>query len=937
MFFLYNMYKLSFVQKNKYFLFNISMLEIRLIYILLYKFPVNHQKPYLYRRNKNHTIIDDYLERTEIFMKTFKTSNLWKRFLYGALSALMIFGGGRSPTVVDAADTFTLNVKVNNTANNGLGNIELDWSSYTNKNATFKGYQSKDEGKTWQTMSLMDYTSVKEIKVLQIYPVAEAKDQLKTWMETNGYGKGIIRTNAVSILDFNNNPDSYLKDLSGNWKYDVIFFGTWDGGGSDLTTASTQIVEQYIKDGKGCIFGHDTIYHVHPNMWSLRNYFNIAEYSSNTFPIGSKVYISKKGLFTSYPWKIGEIGKELVIPRAHSQYTHQANGDIWLRFSGYEENNQNFYLTTYNNCAMIQTGHSVGQATEDEQKIIANLIFYSYQLSEETSVTDNSAMDTAAPTKPVITLNGNKYNLASTDKGTSYQHKIEAFDMFDTSKLLNTSNVTSSTVISGFKGYRYIYDNSSDTKITGVNGTAITNDIIPYDSRYGYLHAAAVDNAGNVSETSTITVNQNTINYNAETVYPSWALDKTHAGGTLNITSETVNGNQTPVGATATTANGFTFDGWYSSSGVKVTNSPIIKPLNCNAEKKGGFIYPSNGGSSIYNVSTDTYTITTNANTGVYKNWGSGVYHISAEIPWNNWYIAEFEAWSPIDAECVIDINNWGPNGHSWNGNDNDNTGTRFYYQNRTDPVFSLKANTWKKIVIWYQNSNSKNTNHESLWDQHTIAFRYNESLGSQTFNVRNYKAAVSPTLIKELDTFTARFKPYEHTVAFDLNGGTGPVPTSFQKCTWTERNVSTTIPTRTGYTFKSWNTKKDGSGTAYNPGQTYNTDQNGGTVTLYAQWQYNPVSVKVPQILTGDHTGKSQFRVKCDSIAAGNITVEPDSSFNYIQDKLTVKAAVKRKSSSSVIDKNNHSVVYDIITDKPLAAGCWHGNFNIKLTLTKE
>lgn len=39
------------------------MIEIRSVYIFLYKFPVNHQKPYLYGRNKNHTIIDDYYRK----------------------------------------------------------------------------------------------------------------------------------------------------------------------------------------------------------------------------------------------------------------------------------------------------------------------------------------------------------------------------------------------------------------------------------------------------------------------------------------------------------------------------------------------------------------------------------------------------------------------------------------------------------------------------------------------------------------------------------------------------------------------------------------------------------------------------------------------------------------------------------------------------------
>lgn len=44
-------------------------------------------------------------------MKTFKASNMWKKFLYGALSTLLIFGGGRwSPTVVDAANAINLDV-----------------------------------------------------------------------------------------------------------------------------------------------------------------------------------------------------------------------------------------------------------------------------------------------------------------------------------------------------------------------------------------------------------------------------------------------------------------------------------------------------------------------------------------------------------------------------------------------------------------------------------------------------------------------------------------------------------------------------------------------------------------------------------------------------------------------------------------------------------
>ena len=51
---------------------------------------------------------------------------------------------------------------------------------------------------------------------------------------------------------------------------------------------------------------------------------------------------------------------------------------------------------------MIQTGHSSGQATTDEQKILANLVFYMNQLLFNTYTTnDASAQDVAKPNTPV--------------------------------------------------------------------------------------------------------------------------------------------------------------------------------------------------------------------------------------------------------------------------------------------------------------------------------------------------------------------------------------------------------------------------------------------------------------------------------------------------------------------------------------------------------
>ena len=61
--------------------------------------------------------------------------------------------------------------------------------------------------------------------------------------------------------------------------------------------------------------------------------------------------------------------------------------------------NIKYYLTTWNNTAMIQTGSSNGESTEDERKVLANTLFYLKQLTKKTEVLDNSARDIADPNK----------------------------------------------------------------------------------------------------------------------------------------------------------------------------------------------------------------------------------------------------------------------------------------------------------------------------------------------------------------------------------------------------------------------------------------------------------------------------------------------------------------------------------------------------------
>ena len=89
--------------------------------------------------------------------------------------------------------------------------------------------------------------------------------------------------------------------------------------------------------------------------------------------------------------------------------------------------------------------------------------------------------------------------------------------------------------------------------------------------------------------------------------------------------------------------------------------------------------------------------------------------------------------------------------------------------------------------------------------------------------------------------TMYAQWAAWQHTVAYNANGGTG-APGNQTKTYGSALTLSNTKPTRTGYTFSHW-AGDNGVGT-FAPGASYGADFNGGTVTLSAQWTPNKYTV---------------------------------------------------------------------------------------------
>ena len=95
----------------------------------------------------------------------------------------------------------------------------------------------------------------------------------------------------------------------------------------------------------------------------------------------------------------GNVWMELIEGNYWDEFSEIKN-DEQARRELPQDMNLKYYLTTWNNTAMIQTGHSNGQSTEDERKVLANTLFYLKQLTHKTEILDNSARDIADPNKP---------------------------------------------------------------------------------------------------------------------------------------------------------------------------------------------------------------------------------------------------------------------------------------------------------------------------------------------------------------------------------------------------------------------------------------------------------------------------------------------------------------------------------------------------------
>lgn len=147
--------------------------------------------------------------------------------------------------------------------------------------------------------------------------------------------------------------------------------------------------------------------------------------------------------------------------------------------------------------------------------------------------------------------------------------------------------------------------------------------------------------------------------------------------------------------------------------------------------------------------------------------------------------------------------------------------------------------------------------------------------------------------------TFYAGWEPISYTVVFDGNGADASSSMASQEFKYDESNaLNQNTFTRTGYTFTGWNTKDDGTGTAYaDKAEVSNlTYTDNERFILYAQWQPNQASITVTLPEYNEVNNLFSVTNKSDS----QVTFTPINGYkHYIW---YVNGTEKRQNTSNIV-----------------------------------
>jgi uncharacterized protein (TIGR02145 family)/uncharacterized repeat protein (TIGR02543 family) len=358
--------------------------------------------------------------------------------------------------------------------------------------------------------------------------------------------------------------------------------------------------------------------------------------------------------------------------------------------------------------------------------------------------------------------------------------------------------------------------NGGGGTITGQSAKAGTNIILPDGSklsRNGYTFGGwNTNNSGTgdfYSPGSSFSVTGNVTLYAVwnDVSAPTYTVNFNANGGTVSPTSAKTGDDGKLTSLPTPTRNGYSFDGWYT------------------AETGGAKVELSR-----------TYT----ANTTIYARWTLITYTIAFDA--NGGTVSSTSSTTNTDGK-LASLPTPTRNGYTFDGWYTAETGGTKVELSRAYTANATIYARWTLItytITFDANGGTVSPTSAKTGDDGKLASLPTPTRTGYTFDGW-YANTAGGTEVLASRTYTANATIYArwtlitYTVTFDVNGGSGTVPSAQT----VNAGSSITLPsqgslTRTGYTFGGWNANSGGTGTNYDAGSSYTVN---GNVMLYAKW----------------------------------------------------------------------------------------------------
>lgn len=159
-----------------------------------------------------------------------------------------------------------------------------------------------------------------------------------------------------------------------------------------------------------------------------------------------------------------------------------------------------------------------------------------------------------------------------------------------------------------------------------------------------------------------------------------------------------------------------------------------------------------------------------------------------------------------------------------------------FYYDDQSSTATTSKGSVNIRTTVtsgngWSTSNQVKIAEYDYTWSRGTSASKKN--VAAKLTGIERVGGTMTATT-----SYTIPAKP-SYTIKYNANGGSG-APGNQTKWYGTTLKLSSTKPTRTGYTFQGWSTANDSS-VEYASGANYTANS---AVTLYAVWKANTYTV---------------------------------------------------------------------------------------------